>query len=168
VTDQELETIREKVTELRRRIDDAKAAHPDEHVYWVTSFPYGCCDGPYVWLLLYEMGFRGMMRRTANVRHLNPTDDPNSFNLHVWIVLDGVTIDITADQFGDDIPRVMVERSSPWHEALPLTKPDSVWADDGNEAAFYDEFFDRDNDRYDFYLVYDHVLNAPSLSGQWP
>jgi len=34
---------------------------------------------------------------------------------HMWLEMDGVIIDITADQFGDAPERIMVTRDTAWH-----------------------------------------------------
>jgi hypothetical protein len=71
------------------------------------SFPRGCC-GPASELLgrcLIELGFANVSYIAAERR-----DDTGS---HAWINVDGVIVDITADQFGE--PDVIVRRVSSWH-----------------------------------------------------
>lgn len=41
---------------------------------------------------------------------------------HAWLEVEGLTIDITADQFGE--APVIVTKHSPWHHALPILKRD--------------------------------------------
>lgn len=70
-------------------------------------FPRGCC-GPTSELLgrcLIELGF-------ANVKYI-AAERPDHTGSHAWIDVDGVIVDITADQFGE--PGVIVSRVSPWH-----------------------------------------------------
>lgn len=93
VNDHELYELRHHVTRLRGAIDRAKAEQPDQ-LPFINHWPSNCCDAPYLFFLLYELGQRGMIRKRADVSHLVP-----EFKRHVWTVLDGVTIDITADQF---------------------------------------------------------------------
>ena len=39
------------------------------------------------------------------------------FHEHVWLLAEGIILDITADQFGKSHPPVIVKRRSAWHEA---------------------------------------------------
>ncbi len=53
----------------------------------------------------------------ADVSHFG-----NGFNKHVWMVIDGVTVDITADQFPNMTEKVIVTRNSSWHKELEDAK----------------------------------------------
>ncbi len=74
------------------------------------------------------------------------------------MVVDGITIDISADQFPDVSDPVIVTRSSEWHHDLPIIdrKP---WAID-NEEELYDRFVGTGS-----YYAYERILPqyAPPL-----
>lgn len=133
MTDHELEAVRKHVVRLRAAIDRAKAEHEDQsELPFVSHWPKNCCDAPYVFLTLFRHGCRGMIRRSADTSHFG-----KDFKKHVWIVIDGVTIDITADQFPGMGDKVIVARQSPWHDNLRLIDVDHPWAPD-DEQAFYE------------------------------
>ena len=48
---------------------------------------------------------------------------PNGHS-HAWILVDGITIDITADQCNEE--RVIVTRKSDWHEKIEKEPPCSI------------------------------------------
>jgi hypothetical protein len=71
------------------------------------DFPAGCCGGASELLgrCLLESGF-------DNVVYKAGWRDGRS---HAWVEAGGVTVDITADQFGK--PRVIVAMDSKWHKS---------------------------------------------------
>lgn len=55
------------------------------------------------------------------------------FEKHVWMRVEGVTVDISADQFPGIVEETIVTRSSPWHDSQALIEENKDWALDGNE-----------------------------------
>jgi hypothetical protein len=96
-----------------------------------------------------------MIRRCGDVSHYG-----KGGGKHVWIVVDGVTIDITADQFDDVDNTAIVVRCSLWHENLPIIK-ERPWAIDSDDAC-YERYV-----KLPIYTVYKQVLlpyiNPPGL-----
>jgi hypothetical protein len=146
--DQQLDKLRRDVSRLRSAIDRAKVEDADaETLAFVWHWPRNCCDAPYLFILLYELGFRQIVRKCADVSHYG-----RGFERHVWIEVDGVIVDITADQFPDQVDRVIVSRSSEWHSSLPIVE-ERLWACDGDEAGLVSRYVERNSFR-----VYEEVL----------
>ncbi len=60
--------LRRYVSRLRAAIDRAIAAHPNqEDLSFINHWPTNCCDAPYIFLLVYDLGYRGMIRVRADV-----------------------------------------------------------------------------------------------------
>lgn len=153
--------LRRKVELLRRAIALAKTSEDTEisdHRH-VKRWPKDCCDAPYLFFLVYELGFRGRIRKfVADVSHYG-----KPFEKHVWMQVDGVTVDITADQFPDIEEQAIVSRSSPWHDSLKLIEENKDWALGGDDA--YYAFFTHPNPSLDSYWLYENGLGGPWLSG---
>jgi hypothetical protein len=66
------------------------------------NFPIGCCRDTSLILGMYleEIGFR-------NLIYCNREIDQN-YKSHAWLLYGDLIIDITADQFGDEFPSVIV------------------------------------------------------------
>lgn len=71
-----------------------------------------------------------MQRRCADVREYG-----KGFDRHVWMVLDGISIDITADQFPGISEKVIVSRQSEWHDSLRLIS-EEPWALGGEDWLY--------------------------------
>jgi hypothetical protein len=147
MTRAELDKLRRFVKRLRTAIDRARDEYefPDD-LPFINHWPRNCCDAPYLFLMLHELGHRGLTRKTADVSHYG--DD---FGKHVWIVLDEITIDITADQFPDVSDKVIVSRRSEWHDALTVME-ERPWALDSQEEL-YDRYV-----RWGGYWAYEKIL----------
>lgn len=153
--------LRHKVELLRRAIDLAKTskdAEISEHRH-VKRWPEDCCDAPYLFFLVYELGFRGKIRKfVGDVSHYG-----KPFDKHVWMQVDGVTVDITADQFPGVAETTIIARSSPWHDSLKLIEDNASWALGGDES--YYACFTDPNPRVDSYWLYEEGLGGPWISG---
>jgi hypothetical protein len=132
-------------TLLRNAINDAKKKCDDRgHVPYVNRWPVNCCDSPYLFDWLYLLGYRGIRRICGDTSHYG-----SQFQRHVWVSIDGIDIDITADQFPDVSQEVIVSPSSMWHQNLTVLT-DELWAEayDGDEEALYKR---HQQDQQDFY-----------------
>jgi hypothetical protein len=110
--DDGVKRLREEATRVRRAIEQTER---DERTAGnLASFPRQCCDHGMSLLALHlsRLGFSGLKRAKGERR---PPDDYPVF--HVWLRWKDVLLDITADQFGEGLPPVVVDRRSPWHEA---------------------------------------------------
>jgi hypothetical protein len=88
-----------------------------------------------------------MIRKCADVSHYGKGSER-----HVWIVVDGITVDITADQFPDVTDSVIISADSPWHNALPLIEEDHPWSPHGDDEGY------RRCVENEVYWVYEKVL----------
>jgi hypothetical protein len=76
---------------------------------FLPKFPCGCCSWATWFLghfLKYECGLSPRRYHSAS------RDDDN----HEWLVVEGIIVDITADQFDDCSDPIIVTRTSAWHE----------------------------------------------------
>ena len=119
------------VSRLRIAIDRTKEGHPDQdELPFINRWPTNCCDAPYLFFLLYERGHRRLVRKCGDVSYYG-----ENFEKHVWIVFDGITIDISADQFPDVNETVIIARDSPWHDGLRIIE-ERPWAIDDEEELY--------------------------------
>lgn len=154
--DVEVEKIRKYAIRLRAAIDRVKNEHPEgRKLPFISHWPLNCCDSPFVFLMLYEMGYRGMIRKCASVSHYG-----KEFGKHVWIEVNGIDVDITADQFPDISDKVIVSRNSAWHSSLLII--DRIrWAED-EKKRFYD-ILTEDKDRIYERLLPDYATPFDSI-----
>lgn len=114
--------IREIARQFREAIDRVPNWPDDTHS--MQSFPLDCCHhatkllGAY----LHELGFQDLKTIVGTL--------PDGHQ-HLWLEAGDITVDITADQFGQD--KVMVARHSKWHYDLGgkvnrLESTESFWA----------------------------------------
>ncbi|HBE67110.1 MAG TPA: hypothetical protein DDW52_03075 [Planctomycetaceae bacterium] len=101
--------IRDAAVSMRRAWDE---------ILWRANtvyekFPKDCCTtaSRILALFLREREFSPQL-----VRGKSPVDDDNGRG-HDWVEVEGLTVDITADQF-PGMPPVIVKRQSAWHEGL--------------------------------------------------
>lgn len=79
---------------------------------FLQNFPSGCCSWATIFIghyLKYECGLS--LKRIHSARRINGDQ-------HEWLIVNGIIIDITADQFDDAPSPVIVETDSEWHAQL--------------------------------------------------
>jgi len=132
IDDVELERLRLHISNLRTAIDLEKERGPHQEFRFknIDKWPDNCCHCPFVFFMLFKLNYRGMRRKTGDVSRYG-----DGYEKHVWIELDGVTIDITADQFTDVHDRIIVSRDSPWHAGLQVNN-DQLWGQDSDDIVF--------------------------------
>jgi hypothetical protein len=97
----------------------------------LIKFPVKCCDHGMRLLALYltDLGYEGLSKaKGSRPGHL----------YHVWLVQNGIILDITADQFDEGLDPVIVTRRSPWHDAWkPELRPiDDEWLQKWRPLSF--------------------------------
>lgn len=94
---------------FRRAIENGA---PLSHDIIFERFPNGSCGDAALLLgrFLREHG-AGAVRYVLGTRRLG-----DSWSSHAWLNVDGLTVDITADQFDDMDEAVIAAAMSPWHE----------------------------------------------------
>ena len=80
----------------------------------MPSFPTGACGVSSALLGAYfeDCGVLGF-RWISGVR---ASSDPDHWDTHVWLQRNSLVVDITADQFPDARPSVIVDGQSTWHQ----------------------------------------------------
>ena len=109
----------------------------------LPRFPEGCCSWA-TWMLGHylrvEVGFD--VRSVQGTRSGGECSDS-----HEWLLVNGFTVDITADQFPDNAHGVIVEEVSAWHstwvggDPQPLPSPED-W-DRGQSPPLPTEIYER-------------------------
>jgi hypothetical protein len=83
----------------RKAFEELKEAHPG--MILLGRFPHGCCS------FAAEMMCDHLKELGRDVKCFGGGELENDGS-HIWVVCDGVVVDITADQFGDALPSVYV------------------------------------------------------------
>lgn len=98
-------------------IDSAKRKG-DDRISWLHRFPTDCCDHTSNLMFLHLDRCLGGHHSIDLIRGEVQTggEDTTPPTKHVWVEVDGFTVDITADQFGQE--PVIVLPFSPWHRGL--------------------------------------------------
>lgn len=104
------EQLHDAAAELKAALDAIDRIHW-EQVY-INDYPRGAC-GHCAELLAFYLNrlFRVVPDYVCRVFY---TDDGERLSSHAWLELDGLTLDISGDQFG--WPAVIVTRHSPVHQ----------------------------------------------------
>lgn len=87
----------------------------------LEGFPKECCHhaAKLLGIRLQGLGYSGFC-----VIHAHHEADVR--REHAWLCSQDLIIDITADQFGDDIPAVIVTRDSAWHRQWEVEPQSSI------------------------------------------
>lgn len=105
-------------TEFRNAFEKADLSNAPG---FLSGFPNGCCGwgvriiGHY---LKYECGLQPL--------HMCGSRDCDGFEEHEWIQVNNYVIDITADQYPESQPKVIVSDSSEWHMQWKETKAGDI------------------------------------------
>ena len=100
--------IYELAAQIRHAIQKVKFTYPDHPT--LAAFPKGSCGDASLLLgeFLYSHGEGDWIYVAAN--------RSGDGHTHAWIEKDGLLVDITADQFDDGQPPVLVTRDKSWHK----------------------------------------------------
>ena len=80
------------------------------------SFPEGCCT----WASIFVGNF--LIEEYGLCPLRTHSDSLHSGISHEWVLLEGIIIDITADQFDDSAGSVIVKKESAWHKKLKVSE----------------------------------------------
>lgn len=132
--DQRVIEIREIAEKIRGAID--RTIYPDQN-HFMRGFPHRCCHHACKILSLYFYDH-------TDLGIFEIVDGEFNEERHQWLEKDGITIDISADQFGD-LPSVIVTRNSNWHAAFkrqPTDAPvDAEKLDRFRRSEFYRDIY---------------------------
>lgn len=140
---EKIDAIRKIATEVRQAMEQLKS---ESKIEWYLlpfhDFPYGCCGDMSIILSTHfkNKGF-------SQAEYICGLHYRTCFS-HAWIRIDGICIDITADQFeGMNFPKVIVE----YEENYPLK---DIYIPD-TEPAYYQ--IDQDNLRHMYHLLLEQI-----------
>jgi hypothetical protein len=102
-------SLYETVIAFRRGIERYVQNGPHDAL---KTFPTACCKTSALLLARY-LAERGFGR--ADLMANGSREQEGATETHAWLRLNGVTIDITADQFGAEYPVVIVGAPAPLH-----------------------------------------------------
>ena len=105
--DSVVEAIRRHAQRVRTALERSRDESP---LPTMRDFPTQCCDLTCNLLRLYLLDHSDIW---DIVKWTGKLCDQS----HVWLVTNGVIVDITADQFNADLSPVIVCRQSNWHDA---------------------------------------------------
>ena len=111
----DIDRVREIAVAARRAIEASPRLSVEGEFAdsWFDAFPLGCCSD--ACLLVAEI-YRAHGFAVALAHGQRGSGS------HVWLLVDGVIVDLTADQFEDaGLPAVFVAESSAWHDAWEPT-----------------------------------------------
>ena len=97
----------EECTKFRLAVEECK---DNIGIDWFKDFPLGCCQDASLMLALY------LHRKGFGVAEL--VSGSKGRNSHAWLELDGLIIDITADQFKEGKEKVIISKKSEFHNAF--------------------------------------------------
>lgn len=101
----------------------------------LEHFPHGSCGDAS--LLLREHLMRHGAGPFEYVSAERGDRAAGTWTSHAWLERDGLIVDVTADQFGDETPPVLVTRDSPLHRTFAEVdrRPGDYRAEGGYAAA---------------------------------
>jgi hypothetical protein len=106
----DVDQLRREATRVRRAVEAVE--RPEHSAGNLAQFPKECCDHATKLLALHlsRLGLDNLQKAKGQQGAW-----PDA-KYHVWLHWQGVTLDITADQFGEGQPDIVVIRQSPWHD----------------------------------------------------
>jgi hypothetical protein len=134
----DLKQLRDEAAKVRQAIETTE--RDEMRAGNLALFPTECCDHAMKLLALHLslLGFTGLSKARGERRF---GEVPR---YHIWLVCQGVILDITADQFDEGQAQVIVTRRSRWHEAWnPELEPIdeellALWP--GADGVFFDVY----------------------------
>ena len=131
-------------TRYREALDTVAAKGVHQRL---AGFPRGCCKAAAILLArhLAESGLGKSISLVLGTRQ----DSKTRVATHAWLRIDGLIVDITADQFNDVTERVIVSSCNPWHDQFVTHQSDypSFWPN-------------ADRARGDYSSMYNHLLES--------
>jgi hypothetical protein len=114
-------TVEELAWRMRGAIE---ALVPQDLPKELAGFPKHTCGDASLLLGAYlkDQGHEDFRLISAE-RFSSPTH--KAIRSHAWLARAGLIVDITADQFAEGLPKVIVTEQSPWHEAFETERPAS-------------------------------------------
>lgn len=113
------EAIESEAARFRTATEDYVRRHPDDRFTtdfanpFRGSFPVGCCKST-SWMLGHHL------TRLGEAGEISFVSGRRAQETHIWLVVDGFIVDLTADQFADENRPVIVVATgeSAWHDTF--------------------------------------------------
>jgi hypothetical protein len=105
-----LEEIRRLSTAFRTAMERSARLRQDINF---EHFPRGACDETALLLARYLLAHGALHAHYVSASR----GEGDSWTSRAWLLVDAITVDITADQFADTDQAVIALETSPWHAA---------------------------------------------------
>ncbi len=129
--------VLEEVTAFRAAVERYVAGAPHRQI---KGFPNGMCKLTSL-LLARHLAERGFGEPTLIANAARPASDGGEDETHAWLELDGVTIDLTADQFPNQPVIIVTAYESPFHRSFS-GQTQSPYSRSDKMSAHFREYFD--------------------------
>ena len=151
MTDLEITRVNSLATAMHNALVECARNGLTATLYNLRRFPVECCDHACRLLIIF-LSENGV----SNIQQISGSrpDDPNGS--HLWLVVDGVTVDITAYQFSNTLEKVIVTRQSEWHSQL-RQKPSDIGLPNESICDYSNRMKKNFNARFDG--IYDKIAN---------
>lgn len=126
ISPDQLDSLRKLATRFRGAIEACRTRLP----IGLQNFPIGACRDASLLL--------GQHLKQSGVGSPTYVSGTKEGRTHAWLEMDGIIIDITADQFGDAAKPVIVTTDATWHSQFEVQSRSSEGLDE------YDDFNSAD------------------------
>lgn len=109
-------TLMKMAEAMRGIFERTSAGYALDQTHMFGGFPRGTCGPVSELVARYLHEFYGL-----DAGYVSATREADAWS-HAWVDVGGLTIDLTADQFGDAAP-IIVARSSAWHTQWDAEPP---------------------------------------------
>jgi hypothetical protein len=118
------ESLESEATRFRKATEEYTRLHPEDRFTTDflnplrVSFPVGCCKST-SWMLAHHL------TRLGEADDIKFVSGGRAQETHIWLLVDGFIVDLTADQFKDEHRPVIVvaDGESAWHDTFKPHRP---------------------------------------------
>ncbi len=148
MTELSLARVLEEVKAFRAAVERYVAGEPHQQM---KDFPEGRCKLTSL-LLARHLAERGLGDSMLIANAARPASDGGLDETHAWLELDGLTIDLTADQFPNQSAIIVTAGESPFHRSFSgqtqsrYMRPDEMSAD---FRRFFDIIYEGIEEEFD-------------------
>lgn len=119
----------------------------------LSLFPDSCCE--YASLFLAKFLVKNW--KNISITVVTGEDKKNIGSRHVWLIIDGINVDITANQFDSSLPPILIYQGNGWHKKFKIVKKSKF------NPEFYNDYHEdlKQNVMDDYAYLEGQALNIP-------